>query len=123
LRAGPPAMNGAGPFQPNAPHSLKPKARYGREGTHHGGGVFPSVAQGRPSIVANTIRPPTALTLATIHDDLHAADLLEGGLDFGKKERAIGRHHGVIRPDPEPLSGAGWADPVGHHRVRGIPVG
>lgn len=118
-----PSLKAAGPFQPNAPHSLKPEARYGREGTHHGGGVFPSVVRGRPSIVANTIRPPTALTLATIHDDLHAANLLEGGLDFGKKEGAIGRHHGVIRPDTEPLSGAGWADPVGHHRVRGIPVG
>jgi hypothetical protein len=118
-----PVMKGAGPFQPNAPASLQPQAGHGREGPHHGGGVFPSVPRGRTAIVANTIRPPAALTLPTIHDDLHPADLLKGGLDFGKKERAIGRHDGVMRSSMEPLPGAGGADPVGHHRVRGIPVG
>jgi len=123
LRPVSPSLKGAGPFQPDAPPPLKPEARHGREGTHHGGRVFPSVPRGRTAIVANTIRPSTALASSAVQDDLNTADLLESGLDFRQKKGPFGRHHGVMRPGMEPLAGAGWADPVGHHRVRGIPVG
>lgn len=118
-----PALKGAGSFQPVAPAALKPEARHGREGTHHGGGVVPPVPRGRPPIVANTIRPSTAFALSAVQYNLNAADLLEGGLDLGQKERPFGRHHGVMRPGMEPSSGTGGADPVGHHRVSGIPAG
>lgn len=116
-------LEGAGLFQPHPPASLEPEARHGRKGTHHGGGACPSILRWRAPVVTNTIRPPTALTPTAIQDDLNAADLLEGGLDFGEKERPFGRHHGVMRSDMEPSSGTGGADPVGHYRVSGIPMG
>lgn len=84
LRPVSPSLKGAGPFQPDAPPPLKPEARHGREGTHHGGKVFPSVPRGRSAFVANTIRPSAALGSTAVQDDLNAADLLECGLDFGQ---------------------------------------
>lgn len=123
MRPAPPALQDPGPFQPDPPPPLKPEARHGREGTHNGGRVFPAVMRGRSAILANTIRSPAALGPSTVQDDLNAADLLESGLDFRQKEGPLGRHHGVMRSDTEPFSGAGWTDPVGYHRVRGIPVG
>lgn len=116
------ALEGTGPFQPQVPAPLQPEARHGREGTHHGGGVCPSILRRRAPIVTNTIRPPTALAPTAIQDDLNSADFLEGGLDLGEKERPFGRHHRVMRSNIEPSSSTRGADPVGHHRVSGIPI-
>jgi len=84
--------------------------------------MCPSVARRRATIDANTICPPTALGPTAVQDDLNAADLLEGGLDLRQKERPFGRNHGVVRAGTQPSPGARWADPVGDHRISGIPV-
>lgn len=122
LRPAPPGMQGAGPLQPNPPDALKPEAGHGREGTHNGRRMYPSVPRGSPPVVANVICPQAAVTPSAIQDHLNAADLLEGGLDFGQQKRPFGRHDGILQSGMQPSSGTGRADPVGNHRVRGIPV-
>ncbi len=82
-----PALEGAGPLQPNAPAALKPEASHSGEGPHQGGGMNPSVPRGRSAIIANLVGwSPAALSSSAVQDDLHASDLLEGGLDFRQKE-------------------------------------
>jgi len=115
-------MKAAGPLHPYAPNALQPEAGHGGEGTHNGRGVYPAVPRGRPPVVANAVCPSPALTPSAVQDDLNAADLLESGLDFGQQKRPFGRHDRILQPGMQPSSGTGRADPVGNHRVRGIPV-
>jgi hypothetical protein len=115
-------MQGTGSFQPDAPNALKPDAGHGREGSYNRGGMYPSVLRGSPPLVANAIGPSPTLTPSAVQDDLNAADLLEGDLNLGQEKRPFGRDDGIPRPDMQPSSGTGRADPVGNHRVRGIPV-
>lgn len=70
------------------------------------------VLRGSAPIAEYAIPPQATLASAAIQNDLDSTNSLEGGLDLGEEERAIGGHDCVLGVSREPLPRATGTDAV-----------
>jgi hypothetical protein len=104
------------------PAAQEAQARNSRQGADDWtGGLAPIPSRCAP-IVAHPGGAAASLAPSAIQDDPNAADRLEGTLDFGKKERAIGRNDRIAKPGGEESPRTLRADTVGHQGVPRLPL-